>query len=83
MYQDLYERAKKIIKKDVCMKFYDASRPLYCETHALGVTLGTGLLQVRDVMNCGHDKVPDNATLCPMALTRKSILSAEQHNTAI
>ena len=34
MYQDLYNTAKKVVKKDACMKFYDASRPvhIYMET---------------------------------------------------
>ena len=31
MSQDLYDKAKMIIKKDACMKFYDASRHLYLE----------------------------------------------------
>ena len=33
IYQDLYEEEKTIIKRDVCMKLYDAARPLYLETH--------------------------------------------------
>ena len=57
--------------------FYDASRPLYMETDVLGVNLGVRLLQVRDGMNCGHDEVPDNATLCPMVLSTKRVSSAE------
>ena len=31
MYQDLYDRAKKIIKNDVYLKNKDTSRPLYLE----------------------------------------------------
>ena len=27
--QDLYDKAKKIIKQDASMKLYDASRPIY------------------------------------------------------
>ena len=75
MYQDLYDRAKETIKKDAFMKFYDTSRPLYLETNASGS--GLGLLQVIDGMNCGHNKIPDNATMCPMAFTSRSLLSAE------
>ena len=71
IYQNLYDRAKKIIKKDICTKFYDTSRPLYLETDASDVDLGAGLLQVRDGMNCGHDEVPDNAKLYPTAFTSK------------
>ena len=44
MCQDLDDRAKKIIKKDTCMKFYDTSGPLYLETDISGVSLGAGLL---------------------------------------
>ena len=71
MYQDLYDEAKKIIKQDSCMKFYDMSKPLYLETDASGISLTAGLLQVRERMNCGHDKMPDNVTLCPIAFARK------------
>ena len=46
MYQDLYDRAKIIIKKDTCVKFSDASRPLYLKTDASGVSLGGRLLEV-------------------------------------
>ena len=42
MCRDLYDKAKKIPKKDACIKFYDASRPLYLETDASGVSLGAG-----------------------------------------
>ena len=46
MFQDLYDNTKTIIKKDACMKYYDASGPLYLETGASDVGLGAGLLQV-------------------------------------
>ena len=29
VYQDLYDRAKKIVKKEKCITFYDVARPLY------------------------------------------------------
>ena len=35
------------------MEFYDASKPLYLETDAYSVSLGAGLLEVRDRMSCG------------------------------
>ena len=38
------------------MKFFDAARPLYLETNASGIGHGARLLQVRDGMNCRHDK---------------------------
>ena len=60
------------------MKLYDVSRPLYLETDASVVSLGTLLLQVREGMNCGHDEVSDNVTLCPFAFASKSLISVEQ-----
>ena len=46
-YDELYNKAKAIIKRDACMKFYKGKEPLYSEIEASGVGLGTGLLQVR------------------------------------
>ena len=77
MYQDLYNKAKGTIKQDACMKFYHASSFLYLETDVSGISLGAGLLQVRESKNCGWDKVPDNVTLCWIALASKSLLNAE------
>ena len=59
------------------MKFYHASRPLYLKTDASNVGLGASLLQVNEGMNCGHDQVPDNATLPPVAFASKSLSSSE------
>ena len=81
MCQNLCNRAKKLIKKDAWMKFYDASRPLYLETSASGVGLGARLMQVQDGMNCGYGKIPDNEMLHPIDLTSKHLLSAEQCNS--
>ena len=78
VYQDLYERAKNIIKKNACTKFYGISRLLYLETDALDITFGARLLQLRDGMDCGHDKVPANAALHQNVLASKSLLSAQQ-----
>ena len=77
MYWDLYNKSKMIIRKDTYIKFYDASRSLYLETDASGVSLGARLLQVRDGMNCEHDKLPDNANLCPFAFASKCLSSAK------
>ena len=46
MYQDLSDRAKKLITKDSCMKFYNALKPIYTETDASGVSIGAGSLWV-------------------------------------
>ena len=50
---------------------------IYLQTHASGVRLGAGLLQLRDGMNCGNNEVSDKAPLHPIALTRKHLLSTE------
>ena len=65
------------------MKFYDLARPLYLETDASIISLGTGLLQLKDGMSCGHDEVPDNAVLWPITYTRKSLSSLEWHYSNI
>ena len=35
-YQALYEEAKSLIKADICIKFYDETKPPYLETDAAG-----------------------------------------------
>ena len=51
-YQKLFDKAKSLIKAEMCMKFYDYTKPLYLETDASGVSLGAALLQLRDNMTC-------------------------------
>ena len=48
------------------------------ETNVSGERLGASLLQVKNGTNCAHDKVPDNATLCPIAFISKSLLSTKK-----
>ena len=74
MYQDQHNRVKKIVIKDACMKFCNESRPPYLETDALDVGIRSGLLQVKDGMNCGFNKVPHNVTLHLIAFTSKRLL---------
>ena len=61
------------------MKFYEVVGPPYLETNAFSIGLGARLLQVSNGMNCGHDKIPDNAILCPIAFASKSLSSVEWH----
>ena len=61
--QDLYEKAKTIVKRHTQMKFYDVTRSLYLDTDASGIGLGAGLLQVRNGMSYGCDEIPDHAIL--------------------
>ena len=77
MNQDLYDKAKNLLKQDACIQLYDTPKPLYLETDASSISLGAGLLQVRDGMSCWQDKVLKNTALCPVSFARKSISSAE------
>ena len=54
-YQKMFDKAKAIIKEDVCMKFYDETKPLHIETDASGVGLGVALLQTRSSTNSHRD----------------------------
>ena len=77
-YQEMYERAKSLVKEDICMKCYNVRVSLYLETDASVVGLCTTYLQLRDNQACSYDKVPDNAMLWPTAFACKSLSSAEQ-----
>ena len=71
-------QSEKLNTKDACMKYFYALKPFYLETDAAGVGLGAGLLQVREGVNCGCYKAPDNVILCPTAFASKSLSSMEQ-----
>ena len=76
-HQQLFVKAKSLIKADICMKFYDDTKPLYLETDASGVGLGTALLQLHDNTTCQKDMVLDNTILHPIAFASKSLTGAE------
>ena len=82
-YQQMFINAKSIIKADVCMKFYDNSKPLYLETDASGISLGAALLQLCDNTVCQKGLAPQNITLCPIAFTSKSLTGVEQRYSNI
>ena len=65
------------------MKFFDKTIPLYLETDASRIGLGTALLQTRDGMTCPKDTAPDNIILRPIALASKSLTSAERRYSNI
>ena len=71
-YQQLFDKAKSLNEVEMCMKFYDDTKPLYLETDASGVGLGAGLLQLRDNMGCQKDTAPDNTILSPTTFASKS-----------
>ena len=68
---------------DVCIKFYDKTKPLYLEMDASGIGLGTALLQTRDGTTCPEDIAPDNIILRPIAFASKSLTSSEQRYSNI
>ena len=63
----LYNKAKALIRKDTCMKFYNERELLYVETDASGVFLGAWLLQVREGMKYPCDEAACN-TIHPIPL---------------
>ena len=72
----MFDKAKAIIKEDVCMKFYDETKPLYIEADASGVGLGAALQQTGSNSNCHRDTPPDNSILRSFAFTSKSPIEA-------
>ena len=77
LYQVLFNKAKSLIKADMCMKFYDDTRLLYLETDASRVGLGVALLQMHKGTTCQKDTVPNNTILCPIAFASKSVTGTE------
>ena len=76
-YQAMFNMAKSLIKVDMCMKFYDNTKPLYLETDASRIGLGVTLLQMHEGTACQKDVVSDNTTLCPISFASKSLTGAE------
>ena len=70
-YQQLFAKAKSLIKVDVCMNFYNDTKPLYLETDASGISLGAALLQLHDSTTCQKGMAPDNTILHPITLLVK------------
>ena len=83
LYQQLFARAKSLIKVDVCMKFYNNSKPLYLERDASGVGLGAALLQLYNNATCQKGMAPDNTILHPIMFASKSLTVAEQRYSNI
>ena len=80
-YQSLFVKAKLIIKSDMCMQFYDETKPLYLKTDVSRVGLGAALVQTWEGTTCQKDMVLDNTILHPIAFARKSLRDTEfRHN---
>ena len=82
-YQQLFDKAKLLVKVEVCMKFYDDTKLLYLETDVSGVSLGAALLQLCDNTACQRDVVPDNTSLRPIAFASKSLTGADRRYSNI
>ena len=76
-YQSIFNKAKSLIKSDMCIKFYDDTKPLYLERDASGVGLGAALLQTWEGTTCQKDTLPDNTILCSITFASKSLTGAE------
>ena len=59
-YQSLFVKPKLLIKSDMCIRFYDDTKPLYLKTNASRVGLGAALLQTQEGTTCQKDMVLDN-----------------------
>ena len=76
-YQEVCKKSKLLVKEDMYMKHYNVRKPLFLETDASRLSLGTALLQVSDGLSCGYDKVPGNAMLWPITFASKGLSSAK------
>ena len=82
-YQQLFEKAKSLIKADGCMKFSDDTKLLYLEMDATRIGLGAALLQLYDNTICQKGMEPGNIILHPIAFESKSLTGAEQRYSNI
>ena len=82
-YQQIYNKAKSIIKKDMCMKFYNENKELFLETDASDVGLGAALLQLRDNTTWQQGTAQDNTMLWPITFASKSLTGAENRYSNI
>ena len=82
-YQELFMKAKLLIKSDMCMKFYDNTKPLSLKTDASGVGLGAALLQTWEGTTCQKDMVPHNTILHPISFASKNLTDTEHRYSNI
>ena len=72
-YQQLFDKAKSLIKAEMCMQFYDDTKLFYLEKDASDVGLGAALLQLRDNTNCPKDTAPDNTILMSKCICKQKL----------
>ena len=82
-YQLLFSRAKLLIKSDMCMKFYDDTKPLYLETDASGVGLGAALLQKWEGTTCQKGHSARQHHTVSIAFASKSLMGTEHRYSNI
>ena len=82
-YQRLFNKAKTIIKEDMCMKFYDETSQPYLETDECVVGLVAGLLQIKARVNCPLYETPDITMLRLTAFATKILSNAERRYSNI
>ena len=82
-YQQIYNKAKSIIKKGMCMKFYNEKKEFFLEKDASGVGLRAALLQLRDNTAWQQGTAPDNTILWPIAFASKSLKGAKSRYSNI
>ena len=73
MYDELYEKAKAIIRDGVCIKFCNEKEPPYLEKDASVVGLGTGFYRSGAVCGSHRDEVSKKTVLQPIAFEGKSL----------
>ena len=76
-YQALFNKTKPLKKADMCIKFYNDTKPFYVETDASRIGLGVALLQMHKGTACQKDIAPDNTTLHLIAFASKSLTGVE------
>ena len=76
-YQTIYDETELLIKADVCMTFYNETKPLYLGKDASRKGLGTTLLQTRDGNTCPKYIALHNNILRPITFAGKSLTRTE------
>ena len=80
MYQDLYDKAKYIIRLDPYIKLYDASKPLYWQMPPMSAWVQACYMYG---MEWTVGEIPESTALWPITFASKSLSSAEWQNRNI
>jgi len=81
---DIFEKAKRIIKKDCALQYYRPEKSLYIESDASKIGLGAALLQIDPKIQTEYDtEIPPTECLRPIAYGSKSLTTTEQNYSNI